>query len=307
MIQASIDNAFIKGNSHNICEDYSFVCPIDDDLFFISVADGCSSQKNSDVGSRLLTLLAKEVVIQIKQFIKVLLKSDEYLCLDTKDFISLHSLQNIFYYRMRDRLNDNELCKKNINMLYSTLSIAVVSKKMKNAVVFLYGDGSIYCKNNNESKFIDIFYNGNAPYYLVYPCFLQERFGQKDISITKNTYVFNDISEITNHDVSPDIEVKNIFLKYADDLPYAFTCFMFEDIKELVLVTDGIHSFQSKEWGKNYEDITCYNIFEKLFGYKNTNGEFIKRQSNIINKFINKENIVHQDDISFSAISLREL
>lgn len=132
------DCCFIKGNSHNVCEDYATVgdnCVI--------VSDGCSSSKNTDVGARVLSLITKGV---LETKFKVTLNKD----------VIMNKLEHMKYYDMF----------KDVSFDATLLYVLVVDNKID---VACYGDGfMIFEYTDNTTDVYKMSNEFNAPFYLSY-------------------------------------------------------------------------------------------------------------------------------------------
>lgn len=134
---------FLKmGKDHNVCEDY--IISGTDPFPYVILADGCSSSENTDIGARLLCLLAKKHLLP---------RFTDYYHLGNSVIESAKLIATM--------LGANKTC------LYSTL---IVSWLVDNLIhVYVYGDGNILAtRKSGTVRNINISFTNNAPYYLAY-------------------------------------------------------------------------------------------------------------------------------------------
>lgn len=135
------DSTFRIGKGHTVCEDYA--------LHFSNgaiVSDGCSSSKDTDFGSRIISVLARDEVenapiINVDVFGSVMSKIEK-----------ISSVLNI-----------------GLQAFDATLLIAVYLKELQQVVVILSGDGCVIYKERNKAvQFYQFYYENNYPRYLTY-------------------------------------------------------------------------------------------------------------------------------------------
>lgn len=200
----NVDSFFTKGYSHEICEDYSLGINEEFPLFLVS--DGCSQNKYTDIGSRLLVLSAKQVFYSIGTEIKSL---------------STFKIGNLI-------IEKAAISAKNLNIpisaLNATLLIGWVDEKQTN--ILMFGDGGLFYKKkdkNIEYKIIE--YSENTPFYISYLLGGMETYKNKK----------QDKIEITE---SESKKSENLFVS-----EYSFDN---NEIEWIFLVSDGVDSFVNK-------------------------------------------------------------
>lgn len=249
-----IDNFLIQGNSHTICEDYTYYAQ--DDYFI--VADGCSSSPNTDIGARLLTHLFSAE-----------LEHNRPLTVDSLDKILKKATEIIHSFKLSSFSLD------------STLLCGYIKDKIIN--INLFGDGYLFVKYKDGSNLIiEIEYTDNAPYYLrvncdeLYKKQWLEHFPNNRLKIIE--YIQNSISKTMNSNVtnypSYSFDLDNIeYIGIASDGLASFVNPL-GDIKSPKEVIDDILSFKNnkgafvkrrlkkmiKNYGKdgfhNYDDVS---------------------------------------------------
>lgn len=136
-------NSFYQiGKDHKVCEDYS-ICGVQPFPFAI-LSDGCSTGKNTDVGSRILVSITKKNI--------ELFTPENY-----REFIETIVFQSKAIAKI---MGVEKEC------LLATLTfIATIDNK---TYVLMIGDGCFIYKENNEIKSISHEYKNNYPYYPIY-------------------------------------------------------------------------------------------------------------------------------------------
>lgn len=259
------DSFFRKGYSHQICEDYAL--NDNKNLFTFIVSDGCSNSKHTDIGSRLLTWSAKEVIDSIGEEIINLSPSRIGKLIIDKAYISI----------------------KNLNIppssLDATLLIGFVNKEDNTLHVLVFGDGAIFYKKKNQDFEYKIFeYSKNYPFYLSYLLYPngKENFDNKEQIKTIRTK-------------EEEVECESLYVsKYS---------FSIEELDWLFLSTDGVDNVFNLLDHQQIEDFKLHN---EITNFKNFNGEFIKRRMKRAFKVLNKESYDNNDDFSVAGIYLNE-
>lgn len=262
-----MDLHFVKGHSHDICEDYGL---IDQDNKFMIVADGCSTGRYSDVSSRILVHCCKNEILR-------------YLITNTIDKIS--------YSFLRYDVLSSAVAASKVMSLGDLLSTLIIAFKANDQVhVYMYGDGYIVYKRKSDSAqiIIKVTFNKNAPYYMWY-CLNPDRFVIHDADLVESHYENGEF-------------FGRVGISREHQLSYLFDC---SDLEYIGILTDGVDSFVSNKpkedslFGSNISDI---NAIKHLFDFKNTNGDFVKRRMNRFVKQIQNDGFLFGDDMSCAVM-----
>lgn len=260
----SIDTFIEIGDSHHVCEDY--IISGNNPVPYIILSDGCSTSNNTEMGARILCHLAKQ-----------------YLKYNTDN------LHEIDYWKLGLWVIHNaEQTARNLGLSKSCLTATlIVAYQLENQIrVMIYGDGSVITHGSSITV-INIEYEKNAPYYLVYSVD-QFRDGLYD-------------------EVSPQKFVNTIFsdgsttrrkLAYDQPLDFKFHCDIFPKI---LITSDGIDTFTD---GTNVK--SAMDIMPMFVDFKTTKGEFLKRRLNRQMTNFVKDGITHFDDLSVGAFLNKE-
>lgn len=263
----SIDSFFSIGSTHNVCQDYA-IHGKTESIHYGIVSDGCSSAKDSDIGSRILCKIAEEFLIS---------KYDYSL-----DIENNYDLIESFILKKISKLN----LKLPSETYYSTLIIFVANKDFID--VFIFGDGCIKVVKK-DSEIIKLFkYSKNAPYYLAY----------KLNSEHKKTYfeTFKQVLEIKNKEMKDNQINSELIAKEVDEK--IFYRFENKDLISISIMSDGVESFQN-EIKKDIEEI---EIVQNITNYKNINGTFVDRRLKAFFRDCNKNKIQNKDDLSIVSL-----
>ena len=140
----NIDKFLRQGKTHQVCQDY-----IETSDWYVVLADGCSSAKNSEIGAMILCREAMNVLEQWK---------DSLEKLDYNEFG-----KNVIFNAWKSALvlNVPEEC------LNTTLLVAY--KFNDHIFVHVYGDGLIITKQTNGNiTCTEVSFTKNTPFYLSY-------------------------------------------------------------------------------------------------------------------------------------------
>lgn len=254
---AEVDSHYVIGNGHKVCQDYS---RINNNSAVIS--DGCSSTKDSDLGSRILTLRALDGLALDFDFTK----TESYTTVVKNAYDVVSNL-------------GKPLC------LDATLGML----KLNNGVIeaHSYGDSVIVIKK--EWGYI-IQYLDFTTGYPAYPSYcLGERFkhyenvrGLVNFNLANYTNDFVNMSKIISPFTHNHISVYND----ADHVEWA------------AIVSDGIHSFQDE----HKQSINLETIIPELFAFKTFKGEFVHRRMKRYLTDVAKKGWTHYDDLSIAVI-----
>ena len=260
-MMVNTDSIFRIGKGHTVCEDYA--------LHFSNgaiVSDGCSSSKDTDFGSRILSILARDEVenapvVNIDVFGSVMSKIEK-----------ISSMLNI-----------------GVHAFDATLIIAIYLKELHEAVVIISGDCCVIYKEKNRAvQYYNFYYEndsaeGSFPRYITYK--LNKNRERVYLEKQKRQTIFNS-KLLGTQRTSNDYKI----LSFSD-----------LELEYLLITSDGIETFRNI---KTNELIPIADIVHKLTDFKQTKGEFIKRRVNKMIKTYEKQGVFHHDDFSVAGIYL---
>jgi len=273
------DHAFRIGAGHKVCEDFAVSGKTEDGEVYTFLSDGCSGSKNTDIGSRILCLLAA------KRFKE-----------DNEDNESTF-------------LSSARIVSGLIGMKTHCLDATLLSAWTKKDKVFIqmFGDGAFAFKIKTENfiRIMTFNYAKNYPFFLNYKANESLLWGWNRIK--GNAFDFTQI--ILNEDKTTKEEP----LPTARSSQVTFnvtpvgTDFTFNKsiIDFAIIMSDGAHSFceiQTTETSKESLPIPYKEVLGDLLSFKNFKGKFVERR---VNKFLNnykKRNRHHIDDFSMGVI-----
>ena len=266
MIQT--DTFLTIGSTHSVCEDY--IISGDNPYPYIILSDGCSTSKNTDMGSRILCHLAKQYLLYRK---------DDYrfpaLDYNEMGLWIIHNAELVVR-----QLGIHRSC------LNATLMIAYVYDNRYH--IYTYGDGCMALQTKEGNLTItELEFTKNAPYYLSYridPEAMDAFHNLKQDLIIKNN--INGVQFENKY----AYDYKNLFILPCDDYP------------RILLCSDGFSSFMSHKINPVGTEV----VGKEFLAYKSTKGEFLKRRLKRALKNYSKNCIEHFDDLSVGAFIYEE-
>lgn len=270
----NIDHFLKIGKSHKICEDY--IISGHDPIPYVILSDGCSSSRNTDMGARILTHLAKQYIVKFCSSSK-LFESNRL-----GDWVINHAKTII------DKMGLDVSC------LDATLM--VLFSVYEYIYVYMYGDGVIIPFNStDDASFLRTTYTDNAPYYLTYRIDVNRDMLYDSYAPTMS------LEEITIYNQKVKQKLTHFEKETTPNYKEPFIkSFKMGEYKGVLIASDGIESFINE----NGEEHNFGEILIDLISFKNIKGEFIKRRmgskKGLLNTFESK-GITHYDDISIGG------
>lgn len=269
-------DTFIEiGKQHKVCEDYILSGKTDEGLPYIILADGCSSSKQTDMGSRILCFLAQ-------QYIKTKLKKGYNL---SHSIMGNWIINNAEFTAKQLGLNSTAL-DSTLIIAYQNPSLALYKESIK---CHLYGDGIITYFDKTGFLIREVKYSKNAPRYLSYNIDYRREINFIDLHQTVTTTYTSFFSNDKN--ITVDNELASI------NKPNVFTLMLENEDCGVMIASDGLSSFI-----KNNKDIIPVDeIMEEFISYKIKKGEFLKRRAKAACNSFEKNGIHHFDDLSMGT------
>lgn len=281
---------FLKiGDNHKVCEDYVLCGEASEGRKFLIVSDGCSSSKNTDMGSRIIAHVTKKFLM------------DRFADNRPHEMPEAGFMGSAIIHSAKLAAS---MLRMNTACLDATLVIGILDPVKNWFYVYAYGDMAILTKYSDEKlQIIDIEYTSeiessqNAPYYLSYQLDDLRDIIYHDMKIDKiirtrtkykgGTEVIDDTSRVAYDYVHPIILDAN-------------------QIKSILICSDGFSSFiQPGENGMVKSD-PC-TIAQEFTSFKNFRGEFLKRRiKRALSDLEQTYKASHYDDLSIGAITFEE-
>ena len=295
------------GNSHNICEDYALngvITGSNGDMPFIIVADGCSSSKMTDVGSRIMALSCKKAICE------------RYPAIDKLETLLKGEITMANYLSAEIFIRTKHIAMttaEQFGLPYSVCDATLLYAFIYSGRLYInaYGDGNIIIKTKEEGEcytyWINLVYESNAPFYMSYDMDLMrrqqylddERFGKKEFTVESHVIEGND-----NVDSPYDVEAKKPSQHFMRDIDIT-------QLQSITLASDGMESFSHSHKRlctspapspEEIESLKPANMMWRMVAYKNFNGEFVKRRMKKMKQEVEKIQGEHYDDISSATI-----
>lgn len=266
----SVDKCYYIGKSHVTCDDFA-ACHSWGDVQVSIVADGCSSSKNSDIGSRLLTMELLHTLERIHGSYDNIIQSSFQ--------ITLHSCLLQLHDRYSHILGDHFL---------DCTVLAAVSDGARTTVLMI-GDGAILMERKDGSQ---VFYRYDFDYNMpAYASYL--------LDSCRHT---NYLSEVKGYDRQVvnvvDGTVSQVFERVdLMGLPLVTFEWSHDLMAKLALCTDGIESFTGPNGLVDWVEVG-----RKVLASKVPNAGFLQRRVSRILEDYSKESIFNSDDVSAVAL-----
>lgn len=270
------DSFFKIGSTHNICQDYA-ISGRDEHykVDYAIISDGCSGAEDTDIGSRLVSLIAKQN-------------------------ISLSTHSNLFFENvisdLKSSCNDSSLILSE-DCLHATLLLASYIEIEDCFTTIVVGDGAVVAKASDGSMLVNEYeFESGAPYYLRY-----------ELNADLKSFYMNQYNKgvrLVSYMIDPKGKVfdkKVEELNFNDENWYFAKKFDATIWETVGIISDGLKSFIC-----NGVPVDSSEIVKELFGFKSYNGHFVKRRCKKAFELFKKNNVDHFDDFSISVLSKKE-
>lgn len=261
------DSQYLIGHSHHVCEDYA-LSGFYEGLHYAIISDGCSSSQDVDIGARVLAKSAEGVIRSVYE----------------------HHYQPHYYWDIVGKMIVSNAQKTIRSLgvpdtaLDSTLLFVIGYEDSPNVNMFAYGDGVFsYYDFDDKLHVIEIEYESGAPYYLSYRLDEQRRNGYNQ----QYPGAVGIIHYIENY--NGELEVQN----RMEEWTHFELCFSAQPNGYVSALSDGV---------KTYKGLDFPNVMKDFMGFKNSQGEFVKRRMNALKRRYDRDGLKHDDDISMASI-----
>ena len=263
-----MDGFFSIARQHLICQDYAIAAA--EPLPLLLLSDGCSSSRDTDIGSRLLVKSAEKIV---HSRANIPVRDSEY-----------HELGAAI---LANAVAAAECLALRRSALDATLLLAIYRGDAVTAM--MYGDGYLAAiRRDGGLEYISVAYADNMPYYLNYWSddprqrqYVAESGGGKAVvSISTHSGQRHE-TRLTDYDA-----------------PLVWT-FPLCDYRLVALCSDGVAAFSSLETGQL---VPVEQMLDGLLTYKTTAGAFVTRRAKRLLKELDKQGIFPADDLSVAVM-----
>jgi hypothetical protein len=261
------DVAYRIGVDHEECQDHVGMIQTDRGSL-ICVSDGCSSSKDSDLGSRLLTAIATS---RWRSGMAFNLIPEECIFNAHQIIINVPNTSHM-----------------------SGLDATLILASMANDIcdIIMWGDGTYIIVNTDKSWEIHtVEFKSNAPEYLSYlvnpPRHEQYKAaGDHTKVITVATY--------SSDNVLTGLTVVESVKQYES--------WTIPNVDSVFICSDGISSFTHRKALTVTVNFNADEIAKELIAIPNRNGDFLKRRWKKMRQKFEKNGISHSDDFSVAAL-----
>jgi serine/threonine protein phosphatase PrpC len=263
---------------------------------YIIIADGCSGSADSDIGARILCHTA----------LRFLKEHQSSMTTVTEDYVAQRiildaAVTKAKFYTSFDSLDATLIIAVKVNGIYK---------------IYMFGDGVVYWITPEDyDEYCQIYYKPNAPGYL--------------------RYRINDYQKYMDANVVQFVKTRNHEHVYTDSMrPHYFEIHE-DDIKFLMVASDGVESFVYKEevlYKAKYlalknvmkklhpnqietlsdqvraleslpltKQVDFIDVCKDMLHFKNINGVFLKRRVKKVLKEYLKLGLINDDDLSIGC------
>ena len=267
-----VDSYFAIGSSHNVCEDYALHGVVNERPFGV-LSDGCSSSPYTDFGSRFLCLGAQEALR---------LSPPEHFNQQAVLPLACTLLGKALPWECLD----------------ATLLFAYATKNL--IFTLVSGDGVVVARRRDGSiHTTETVFNNSAPFYLSY----QLNSSRFKTYTTEACGIRTTTRMQYDHELAAGEAIdEEPYIERVSSEPQAFwdiTAYSREVFDLVVLLSDGVHSFQKKPG----QSLPLQAVLQQLMQFKQLKGEFVKRRcKRFLRKFCVENNWSHYDDFSCVAL-----
>lgn len=258
------DFYYCIGSSHHFCEDFAISQKTENNAFAI-LSDGCSSVKQSMIGSMLLTKSAEFHIYPNK---------------NSQEMVDL-TIQTANIYRRAMNVDSESLSA-------TLLTVSTIENAFKATAT---GDGVIVAKHKEKGlEYIDIEYSSGAPFYPKYKLskddldlYLEKFPGDYKLNISDNETIIHPL----------EFGCKTI--------EYIFS---FDEYEFVGIMSDGAKSFyhEDSNLSKTKTMIPLKDIVNEMFNFKRYHGDFVKSRTQKAFNLFQKQNFKHFDDFSMGVV-----
>lgn len=277
-MEVQIDGIFLIGKSHKVCEDY--MIHGEKPLPHIIISDGCSSSKDTDVGSRLLGLAAKQTLLRFHKEGCLFTEDEE---LSTPERVAARRQAYIDFgveAIQRARFSGATLGVDRTT-IDATLMVAFIHKGK--IFSYTYGDGYKYEVNQDYEIFTEYHFTNGAPFYLSY-WIDRER---------KNGYIEQKLKE------KNCLTIRQILgsQESVDSVPYdevLYSTHPIDKVSLFMIASDGAEQVMNVQKQKMPPEA----IMKKFAAFKQVTGKFLQRRVSAELRSLDKKGFHNHDDLA---------
>lgn len=282
------DAAFVIGKTHQVCQDYA-IAGQSHDKFYIAVSDGCSSAKDTDMGSRLLVHAMMHEWHGKDE-------TPEEMCMVCSEGVIPHYVPTHMFRAYDRAMSWSKIIGLDEDAMLATLLTCRVEDN--DFLVHVAGDGVVVARRKDGGVIVtDFDYPSNAPFYLAY--FASAKWRSQYM---KN---FGASLNITKYNLHCDTEVPLVESSNVTDMSPKVLRYPLDQYDMVMLFTDGVRTFYENvktQTSLTQKAIPYLKVIEEITEFKNYTGGFVQRRLKRALGVFESRGWHHADDISFAAI-----
>ena len=284
------DHYFEIGNSHQVCEDYAL-----DGSYkgvpYVILADGCSSSAFSDFGARIMAF-----AFRFALFYTIDNMGDQMDHLQMEEEVK----KNILQLTMK---HCNSVLK-DLNLPVSVCDTTLMAAFIRNGKCWLFrcGDGVIMFKDKEGLEVLMTEYRDSAPFYLSYLMEPEREKSWRSRPQAPENREVRSRFRLSHNRLSGNTGAADSFPS-PETLPdrkstgpeWVILDIGQSSLEFVLLVSDGVASYSPAQQGLN-------GVLRQFSAFKNYHGHFVRRRMKRLKNDMEREGIVHHDDIASAAI-----
>lgn len=262
------------GHGKYVCQDYIIHNNSFSGIPYTILSDGCSSSKNTDIGTRLLAYTARNIIS----------------CIYEEDFTFYESAYTFLGKEIISRATNIAAMLEIPDTCIFDATLIFSFKRGNDIYVWMYGDGYIIAGDKNSHYKLKVSFPNSAPNYLSY--YLHSR-------------CMNEYKSRLNPENIKYIEDS----KYRDictvsaDTPIVLRFNIIND-PIVLIASDGLNSFVCPETRNGYSDDKLIN---EILDIKTINKNFLQIKMRKLLRNLSKQGTYNYDDISIGGYINEEI
>ncbi len=273
----NVDSVFINGSAHLICQDYA-ASGINqpqgshrNNRAYAIISDGCSSSPDTDIGSRLLTKTAEQMI-------------------QSASSLSIHTVESIHQNASNFALGHARALGLSPNCVDATL----LSLHASSSTVFAAcsGDGVIVFQS--VTGLIDAYVISFPRGFPLYPSYIHQ---PDRLAALSSDQRIKEVSHYQNTGADGSLVLQSVH--ESNSITEIYQC-PTENNRLAAIFTDGILSFSGlvqTQTSKSVISIPIEEVLLDFLSFKSFNGAFLRRRFKRVREQYQRKGWINQDDL----------
>ncbi|MDX6710741.1 MAG: hypothetical protein QOH96_1757 [Blastocatellia bacterium] len=280
----NVDSVFINGSAHLICQDYAasgIHQPEEsrhDNRAYAIISDGCSSSPDTDIGSRLLTKTAEQLI-------------------QSASNLSIQTIEAIHHKASHSALRQ----ARALGLGQSSVDATLLSLYASSNIIFAAcsGDGVIVFQSN--TGLIDAYVISFPRGFPLYPSYIHQ---PDRLAALSSDQRFKEVSHYKNTGAEGALVLYSVHESTSITEIYQSPT---ENNRLVAIFTDGILSFSGlvqTQTSKSMISIPIEEVLLDFLSFKTFNGAFLRRRFKRVREQYQRKGWINQDDLGCGIIYL---